>query len=652
MTSSHQSSDRYGLILWGQLMLRLALIMLLYTIGRIVFYIYNADLLAIDSTETLGRIMLGGLRFDLSAVIYSNLLIIALWLVPHPWRTSEQYRLWTDRLLVIFNIPMLILNLGDVAYYRYSARRTSLDVLDEFSNESPLQFLHFLWEFWPITLAVLGLSLALIYALRGLRRRFVVQMPHERQWVHYCCSLLLFIVSGVGMVFGMRGSFILVTRPLAPNHAAIYIARPEQRAMVLNTPFVMLRTAGKHVLQPLTFMPESRAQQLFDPVRMAPAKTDVSGLMRGRNVVVIIWESLAREWSGRLNRHIDGYSGYTPFLDSLMAHSFYFEQAFAGGGKSIDAMPAVFASVPRPQTPFVGTLYSGNALNSIAHGVHRAGYATMFFHNGHNGSMGFDAMAHQLGFEQYRGMTEYANDADFDGKWGIWDEPFLQFVARELGTLPQPFFAAEFTTSSHEPYQIPEAYRGRFPEGHIPMHQSIAYSDLALRKFFETARQQPWYDNTLFVITADHAVPGHLAEYKTSEGAFAIPMIFFDPRGELVGLDSTRVVQQADMLPTLIDLLGLNYPVVAFGHNMFAPSEEHFAINALDGAYQMIRGDYILQHDGERVVALYNRRLDPRLTKDLSRTDTAALEQILPVMQAYLQAFTHRMIGDQMSIRP
>ncbi len=650
MTLDRRLTDRYGLAQWGQLGIRLLLIMMLYTLGRIVFYIYNADLLAIDSTETWWRIMLGGLRFDLSAVIYSNLLVIALWLIPHPWRYAPRYRVWIDRLLLICNIPMLILNLGDVAYYRYSARRTSLDVLNEFSNENPLNFTHFLWQFWPITLIVLALSVGLIYALRYLRR-LAINGPKSRLGMHYIASTILLAISIVGMIFGMRGSFILVTRPLAPNHAALYIARPEQRAMVLNTPFVMLRTAGKHVLTPLVYMSEDEARALFDPVRLTPAPSAVSGSMRGRNVVVIIWESLAREWSGRLNGHIEGYTGYTPFLDSLMAHSYYYEQAFAGGGKSIDAMPAIFASVPRPQTPFVGTLYSGNSLSSIADATRTAGYSTIFFHNGHNGSMGFDAMAHQLGFEQYRGMTEYGDDRDFDGKWGIWDEPFLQFMARELSTLREPFFAAEFTTTSHEPYQVPQAYEGYFPKGHIPIHQCIGYSDHALQKFFETAKSQPWYQNTLFVITADHAVPGHLSEYKTSEGAFAIPMIFYDPQGKLVGRDAQRVVQQADVLPTLIDLLGLDYPVVAFGHNMFADAEDHFAINSLDGTYQMIRGDYILQHDGEKVIALYNRRLDPKLLHNIATTDSTTLAELLPLMQAYLQSFTQRMINDQMSVK-
>lgn len=629
-----------------QLLIRLSLTMVIYTLCRIIFYIYNIDLLGIDDLATWGHIMLGGLRFDLSGVVYTNLLVIVLHLLPLWQRYTRGYQRAMTISYWACNIPMVLINLADVVYFRFSGRRTSKAVFDEFANEDPSNFLHFFFQYWPITLT--GIVLIFLWILAYRRCRLSIERPTRIDNKYYLASGGMMIVAAFCAILAMRGSLMIATRPIGPNHASAYVARPEQRSMVLNTPFVMIRTAGKHVLPSLHYMNEQEAVRLFNPVRTS-YQGDYSGLMQGRNVVIIIWESLSREWVGSLNTHIEGYKGYTPFLDLLISRSCYWPEAYAGGGKSIDAMPSILASVPRPMTHFVGSPYSGNHLSSLADALSRAGYQTAFFHNGHNGSMGFDAMARQLGFEHYYGMKEYGNDSDYDGKWGIWDEPFLQYMVKQMGKLQEPFLAVEFTTSSHDPYKIPKAYRERFPEGEIPLHKCIRYTDYALQEFFRSASQQPWYHNTIFLITGDHSVPGALEQYKTSVGAFSIPMIIFDPRGELIGEQTSKTVQQADVLPTLVHLLGVDYPMVAFGHNMLSNSEDHFAINALDNTYQMIRGDYVLQYDGQQVVALYNKAKDPMLRNNLrGQSDIEA--ELVRLMQAYLQSFTNRMRDNRMIV--
>lgn len=630
-----------------QLLIRLLLVMIVYSLCRIIFYIYNADLLGVDNLETWGRIMLGGLRFDLSGVVYTNLLVILLHILPLRQRYSPGYQRAMTISYWVCNIPMLLINLADVVYFRFSGRRTSKAVFNEFANEDPSNFLHFFTQYWPITLTGILLICLWVWAYR--RCKIGIERPVQTNYRYYLASTSMMLVSAFFALVSMRGSLMIATRPIGPNHASAYVVRPEQRSMVLNTPFVMIRTAGKHVLPALRYMEESEALSLFNPVRMS-YEGDYAGAMKGRNVVIIIWESLSREWVGSLNTHIDGYQGYTPFLDSLISRSCYWPEAYAGGGKSIDAMPSILASVPRPMTHFVGSPYSGNHLSSLAEALSEEGYQTAFFHNGHNGSMGFDAMARQLGFEHYYGMNEYGNNSDYDGKWGIWDEPFLQYMTRQLGQLKEPFLAVEFTTSSHDPYKIPAKYRDQFPEGEIPLHKCIRYTDYALKEFFRSASSQPWYSNTIFLITGDHSVPGALEQYKTSVGAFSIPMIIFDPRGELIGERAHRTVQQADVLPTLIHLLGVDYPVVAFGHNMLSDSEDHFAINALDNTYQMIRGDYVLQYDGQQVVALYDKAKDPMLRNNLRGKQSETEAELVRLMQAYLQSYTNRMRDNRMVV--
>lgn len=629
------------------LTLRFVLLLALYSLCRGVFYLYNKDLLEVSSPSSLSGMLLGALRFDLSAVCYTLLPLTLFSLLPHPWAQRRGYLLVLRWYFLLVGALTVVLNLGDVAYFRFTLKRTTLAVLGEFANENPFQFLHFFTDYWHLTL----LGLGLILGLGWLDKRLPSPRPTEKGtgWSYYLGSGALLAAAIYLSIVGGRGGFGLTTRPISMSNAALYIERPQQRALVLNTPFCLLRTIGKAELPDWRFFSPEEAQQIFDPV-YTPGQTPLSGSFAGRNVVLIIWESFSREWVGGLNKDLPNYTSYTPFVDSLLGQSYVFEQAFANAQQSVDAMPAILSSIIRPNSPLITSVYASNKLPSLPARLDSMGYSTAFFHGAPNGSMGFDALARQLGFRQYFGKNEYADDRDFDGFWGIWDEPFLQYVARELGKLPEPFFATEFTLSSHDPYQVPERYQKELPKGEIPIQQAIAYTDLALKKFFETAKKQPWYKNTLFVIVADHAVRGVREEYKTSAGFFRVPIILFDPQGKLLGRESARAVQQADIYPTLLDLLGDKRPMVAFGSSMFDSEQTGFAVNYLDGFYQLTDGEWLIQYDGQRVLGFYDLLHDPLQKEDLKGRTCTPEQDYLELLQAYLQSYAHRMRTDQLTV--
>ena len=223
-------------------------------------------------------------------------------------------------------------------------------------------------------------------------------------------------------------------------------------------------------------------------------------------------------------------------------------------------------------------------------------------------------------------------------------------MARELTQLPEPFFSTVFTLSSHHPFRVPDQYKGLLPKGEIPYHQSIAYTDLALRRFFETASRQPWYQRTLFVLVADHAVPGVLREYKTSAGAFRVPIILFDPSGELQGREAEAVVSQSDIYPTILDLVGDERPMIAFGSSVFDTSRPRFAVNYMDGVYQMEEGQWLLQYDGEKVLALYDLKRDRLQQHDLKGRQGTPEQTMLRRLQAYLQTYSQRMRENKLTL--
>ena len=641
MTSSSTSSALTPLGAQVRLLLlRFLLSFVIYSICRGIFCLYNQDLLEIDSAGQLALMFWGGLRFDLSAIVYTSLLLTTLSLLPLPQAYSRGYQRMLTGLYRIVTSLAIILNLGDVVYYRFTLKRTTLAVFEEFGDENPFQFLRFFVDYWGITL--LGIGLIILFCIIEGKFPRPKQRPTGRMWAFYLTSLILLGGSIYLSIVAGRGGFTSETRPITLSNANIYIRRPQQRALVLNTPFSLIRTIGKSSLPEYQYMPFTEVPKYFNSV-YTPGSTPVSGKYKGRNVVLIIWESFAREWVGGLNQDIPGYQGFTPFIDSLMQRSYVFTNGYSNSQKSIDAMPAIFASVLKPHVPFVLSIYSGNNITALPARLDSMGYSTAFFHGAPNGSMGFNAFVMQAGVKEYYGKTEYANDADYDGNWGIWDEKFLQYVARQIGSLRQPFFAAEFTLSSHHPFRVPEEYQKVLPKGTIPMHQAVAYTDMALRKFFETASKQPWYDNTLFVIVADHAVPGALPQYKNSTGAFRIPIIIFDPRGELVGRDTEHLAAQADLLPTILDLVGDDKPMVTFGGNPFDTTRPRFVVQDIDGIYQMIEGDYALHFDGQKVTALYNLKTDPQQLHNIKDQPGTPLPSMLLRLKAYLQDYAWRM---------
>jgi phosphoglycerol transferase MdoB-like AlkP superfamily enzyme len=445
----------------------------------------------------------------------------------------------------------------------------------------------------------------------------------------------------------MRGGWTRDVRPITISNANNYCDRPTEAGIVLNTPFALIRTYGFNEFEvPDYFSDEAEMAQIFDPIHHPTDST-----FKKKNVVVIIIESFGREYIGAYNKHLDGghYKGYTPFVDSLIAHSLTFTHSYCNGRKSIDGMPSILSSIPMFVEPFFLSPYSNNAISGIADCLNGKGYSTAFFHGAERGSMGFMAFARATKFQNYYGREDFVadkrtvGDEAFDGWWGISDEPFLQYMNLKLSETPQPFMAAVFTLSSHHPFRVPDPYKDVYKEEALPIHKVIRYTDNALRLFFESARKQPWFENTIFAITSDHTNMSNHEEYKTDLGGFCSPVIFYDPTGEMgVGMRDA-IAQQIDIMPTILGYLGYDQPYLGFGIDLLkTPAEDTWAVNYLNGIYQYVKYGYVLQFDGQHAKAVY--RLDDRLMKQnlLGKVkEQAQMElELKAIIQQYMERIT------------
>ena len=640
------------------LILNLLWVYICYEVCRLCFLFENWSLFSANmSWSTFYHITLGGFRFDTSAIFYTNALVILLYLFPLHFKETRWFRMLTKWLYVIINSIAIFANLADSVFFEFRKHRSSMALFQEFQGDNNIGGIvgveiasH--WYF------VILAALMIFFLWKCYRFPGTPVKPRKRYYVTQIVTLLLITPIAV---CGMRGNtFLTATRPISVNYAHKFVTEPIQTGIVLNTPFSMIRTVNQIAVQtPRLFESEEELEAVYSPLHI-PAN---SLTVRKKNIVIFIVESFAQEFVGALNKDLDNgtYKGYTPFTDSLLQQSLYFDQTFANGGFSIDAIPSVLASIPRMDRPFVLSPHSLNHINSLASEVKNMGYTTAFFHGADNESLGFNAFVKQAGVEKYFGKNEFVADSrfggmkEFDGKWGIWDEPFLQFFCAELGELPQPFMASIFTLSSHHPFAVPEKYKDVFvDEGLHKLHKCIRYTDYSIKRFFESARKQPWFNNTIFILTADHASSKRTHDvYMGEVGGFRVPIIIYDPSGELPTGRQPGIMQQIDIMPTMLNYIGYDRPYIAFGKDMFnTPVEETWAFN-WDFYPQFFKGDYVMRmENGRDISEIYNYREDPLLKNNLKGKMPENLEQEMYVqMCAIIQSYMDRMNADNVTVK-
>ena len=628
--------------------LNLLIVMAIYTLSRVFFYWINLDLYPnVDNAHLLEMIM-GGWRFDLTALLYLNSLYILLILLPLPIqiRNNKHYIRVTNYSFYIPNIIGLIANCMDMVYVRFTDRRTTCTLFTEFQNDGNLTeiILQAAGQYWYVTLFGIAIIALLIIASR---KTWQIKTPSST-WMYYLTNSVLMVVSIYFVVIGIRGGFGKYTRPITISNAMQYANSPQETAILLNTPFSLMKSLENTTYVHPQYFTDDEAETIFSPIHID--EIEENERLGKTNIVIVILESFSKEYIGFYNQHIDGYQGYTPFLDSLLAHSVTYTHSFASGRKSIDAMPSVLSSIPMLIEPYIVTPYSTNAVSSLAECLRDEGYATAFFHGAPNGSMGFQAYARSAGFEQYFGMDEYDGIDAFDGTWAIWDEEFLQYYAQRMSQMPEPFMTTVFTASSHHPFRIPERYEGVFPQGDQPIHPCLGYTDHALRKFFAYAQQQAWYENTLFVITADHTNQVSLPEYATAKGLFEVPIAFYSPQWSQGEVHEQSAVSQTDIMPSVLAYLGYQKPFFAFGKDILTKEKETpWAVCYNHPAYQLLSDSLLLQFDGQNTYAVYNYQNDPLLQNNIaSEINYSAMERYL---RAYIQQYIYRLTTNQLTIQ-
>ena len=591
-----------ALLVW-----RIVLLYAVLMLCRTAFYLYNAAVLGPLTWAEVWPLLAGALKFDTASVVYADGVFILLSLLPLRLRERRWYRAVLFWYYVAVNAVLVVAtNLADTVYFRYTQKRFTADEIFFADNDNSLQLVgKFMAENWYLVLLWVALTALLAW---GYRRRVREESIFSRGWAYYIGNTVIFAAAAGLSVAGMRGGMTRMTRPITLSNATLYTADSGKANLILSNPFCILRTIGSagSVKYKKHFAPEELARR-FTPVHQPADSAAVN--LAGRNVVVFIMESMSAEHSAYLCPEVYAdreVKGFTPFLDSLMQNGLVFKRMYANGTRSIQAMPSVLGSLPSFRTPFVLMPQSLGESRQLPAMLADKGYATLFFCGSEHGSMGFGAYARSAGVERLVSREDYEarhGTGDFDGYWGIWDEPFLQFMGEELAATPEPFFATLFTLSSHHPFVVPEQYAATLPDGYTRIHKGVAYDDQAFRRFFHRFGGEEWFRRTIFVFVADHVSSEKFAEKTRSyPGNMHIVGFIHTPDGALQG-EVREVTQQLDIMPTVLGLTGNTEPYFAFGRDVLnEPKRPRWSVS-YDGKFRALTDDgaVVLDDSGTEV---------------------------------------------------
>ncbi len=600
----------------GLFLRRIALLYVVLMLCRIVFYLYNRSLIGPIETGEFTSLLKGSLLFDTASIVYANLLFAVLSLLPFRFRE----RGWWRQILfwyyaIVNSILIVTVNLADCVYFRYTQKRFTADEIFFADNSNSAQLLlKFAAENWYLPL--IGVLL-IVLLVRGYGRRITPQSPLRDVWyIRYpidTLSLVLVVLLGIA---GMRGGMTRMTRPITLSNATLYTPSSEKANMILSNPFCILRTiSSSGSIQYTRYFPDEELDRYFTPVHR-PDSTAAD--LKGRNVVIFIMESMSAEHSAYLKPELytdSQQKGYTPFLDSLMSRSLCFDRMYANGSRSIQAMPCVLGSIPSFKQPFVLMPQSLGKSRQLPQILADNGYGTLFFCGSERGSMGFGAYARSAGVERLVSREDYEavhGTNDFDGYWGIWDEPFLQFMGEELTKTSEPFMATLFTLTSHHPFEVPERYRDSLPDGTTKIHKGVAYDDMAFRRFYHRFQHEEWFRRTIFVFVADHVSSEKMAEEtRTFPGNYHIIGFIHTPDGALAPQRMKETVQQIDLMPTLLGLLGNREPYFAFGRDVLSEQDRDPWAVVYDSEFRAITDNgYLSLDEGGNSAATGNSQPD------------------------------------------
>ncbi|MCG9702961.1 LTA synthase family protein [Vibrio natriegens] len=578
------------------------------SLSRILLLFWQSD--RIESFQDLIYILGQGVRVDFATLCWLFILPALLSaLLPFEGKIGNGWK-WILRLWMVAGLWILVyMELATAPFIQeYDLRPNRLFI--EYLIY-PKEVMSMLWTGYKLELFIgaAGTAITLILGWKWSKK-----LTDSAQQIHWKWRPLLAILVVLIGVAGARSS--LGHRPLNPAMVA-FSSDPLLNDLTLNSSYSLLFAVnnmkseksaeqfyGKMDSQKmLEIVRESSKKSGFNP-ELLPTMNHNSATYKGKpkNLVILLQESLGTQFVGSL-----GGLPLTPNLDKLTEEGWLFTQMYATGTRSVRGIEAVTTGFPpSPSRSVVKLSKSQTGFFTIADLLKNQGYHTQFIYGGEANFDNMKTFFFGNGFEQIVEEKDYRNPG-FVGSWGVSDEDLYNKADEEFERLSKddkPFFSLVFTSSNHSPYEYPQGKIEQYDENYMTRNNAVKYSDYALGTFFEKAKKSGYWDDTIFIVIADH-------DARVS-GANLVPVKHFHIPALIIGKGieprkDDRISNNIDMPPTLLSLIGVDAKSPMIGRDLTKPlaREDERAMMQYDKNFgYLTRDNLVVFSPGEKVTTL------------------------------------------------
>ena len=522
--------------------------------------------------------LLGGIIFDVSTASMFLVPVTILWVLQ--WRKIFK---WTVCFLLFIYIATMI---TDWLYFPFQQRHLGYEVILMQAEGFELQLIDYIKTYWHWLFFGLFLWVGSCWTLNKLK-----MFTTDLRLIH---RLVVMVVVTPFVIIGIRGGFQL--KPIHITDAGEFV-KPTCAPLSINGVFSFVKSFEGTPAEWNVDITDSQACNCFKPFRIT--KLTDSLPTKNPNIIMLVIEGYSREFS-IMGSHLANRPSMTPFLDSLALHNASFVNYFANARRTMDGVVAIVSGMPALMR---GTYIYSNYVSpyhvALPQILEKYGYKTYFFLGSFLGTMGIYQYSTLVGFDRYYSMEDYPDQSHFDGTWGIYDHLYLKWVAQVLDTLPKPFFTVVLTLSSHPPYAIPDSVKEKLSIKDEVL-RSFRYADYSVRQFFKELKQRGVLDSSIIIITCDHPAPPYSDKFANRLSVFAGNLILVNT--PLKGVDSTKIIQQIDLFPTILDLANVPDTVFSIGISLFDTNRPRFAITYYEPLWQWITDSILVSYDNKKFV--------------------------------------------------
>jgi phosphoglycerol transferase MdoB-like AlkP superfamily enzyme len=570
------------------------------------------------SDLSIGELFLSlftGLRIDIMIVFTwaGAILFFLVW--PARFTFNRYYRKLLGLLWAVVIVGITIANIGDILYYDFVHRHVAQE-LSVIGNDIHILVQMALHYYLPELIAAVVFSAFIIYLFYKL---FTPQIKKRKISLKaYSVPLILILV----LFLGIRGN--LGGKSFAISDAFV-VDKLSFGNLALNGFFCLYRSGGfspaNHNHMPLDAAIAEVKKTLTSP-NVSFSEDPKYPLMRSHarvakkpsNVVIIMFESLS---AGYVDSFSGNNYGVTPNFDNYANNGLKFTNFYANGQRSLAGITALMTGVTQPHgMPPLGEGLELSKLSYLGHLAGQNGYDTLAIQSSNRGSFKVDAIMNLAGFDQYYGAEDIPKTGDEVGKpnFGIYDGDMFRFMHKKINTLKAPFISFAFTATTHAPFFSPGKQWEKYPQDPASRNgylNTVSYVDTMLGEFMQAAAKEPWFDDTIFIFTADHVLgidarkekmDDEKARKSTALDDFRIPLVIYAPNllsAETIG----QVGSQADIFPTIIHLLGWRNQFTSLSQSLLDDAvQQRFAFLRVGSIIGIITENGMLKYNFRTVV--------------------------------------------------